>query len=425
MARETGNLKNKQVEKLLRAGEPGKHYDGQGLRLEIKNNKAANWVTRYQIDGVERWMGLGSARVFTLAEARERNRKLVRQKLADGIDPLLTRRADRAASQAAAAKAMTFGEACRRFLEQHGGKWGNPKHRQQWQSTLAVYAEPVIGQLGVADIDTPLVLKVLEQPVAAERGYAAGPLWQTRPETANRLRGRIETVLDWAKARGHRSGDNPAAWSVIGKVLPERGVQQHHAAMPYADVPAFMRELRGREGVASRALEFLVLTAARSQEVLKARWPEIDLEAGVWTVPAERMKMRKEHRVPLSAETVALLRNLPTEAGNAFVFIGRSAVQPPGHSTLSAVLNKRMGCSITVHGFRSAFRDWAGETTAFPPDVCEAALAHVKGKVERAYQRGDLFDKRRKLMEAWSRYCANPTPAKKTGVVPLRRARQP
>jgi Arm DNA-binding domain len=220
VGRDTGNLKSKHVEKLLQAGKPGKHYDGQGLRLEIKGPNNASWVARYQIDGVTRYMGLGSAKTFNVAEARERNRKLVRQKLADGADPVAIRRANRAARQAEAAKLMTFTEASRRFLEQHNAKWASLKHRSQWENTIRAYAEPTIGTLPVADIDVPLVLKVLEQPVKAERGYPAGPLWSARPETANRLRGRVEAVLDWAKARGHRKGDNPAAWEVIGKVLP-------------------------------------------------------------------------------------------------------------------------------------------------------------------------------------------------------------
>jgi integrase len=423
VGRDTGNLKNKQVEKLIRAGQRGAHYDGRGLRLEIKGPNSAHWVSRYQIDGVTRYMGLGSAFDFTLVQARDRNIRLVRQKLADSIDPVIARRSERAAKRAAAAKALTFADAIRRFLRQHSAKWDNTKHRAQWQNTLASYAAPILGQLPVAEIDVPLVLKVLEQPVEAERGYPAGSLWRARPETANRLRGRIESVLDWAKARGHRQGDNPAAWAIIGKVLPARGGPKHHPALPYRDMPAFMTELRAQVGVASRALEFLVYTASRSQEVLKAHWSEFDLACGVWTVPAQRMKMRKEHRVPLAPVVVELLRGLYTESDNDFVFLGTQAGKPLGHTTLSALL-KRMGNEVTVHGMRSAFRDWAGETTAFPQDVCEAALAHIKGKTERAYQRGDLFDRRRTLMTAWAQFCASPS-AGKTGcdVVTLRGGR--
>jgi integrase len=420
VARETGNLKNKQVEKLIRAGEPGKHYDGRGLRLEIKGPSSASWVTRYQIDGVTRYMGLGSAFDFTLAEARERNRKLARQKIADGTDPVRARRAERTAKLAANAKTMTFAEACRRFLEQHSAKWESAKHRAQWQSTLTTYAMPILGALSVSEIDVPLVLKVLEQPVQAALGYPAGPLWQARCETANRLRGRIEAVLDWAKARGHRSGDNPAAWQIIGKVLPARGAQRHHAALPYRDVPAFMQGLQAQSGVAPKALQFLIYTAARSQEVLKARWDEIDLDAGVWTIAADRMKARKPHRVPLAPEVVALLRSLYVEADNDFVFIGARAAKPLAHTALALVLS-RMGLNATVHGFRSAFRDWAGEATAYPHDICEAALAHVRGdKSVQAYARGDLFEKRRALMGSWAKFCTSPAGKASAEVVPMR-----
>jgi integrase len=318
---------------------------------------------------------------------------------------------------------MTFAEATRRFLEQHSAKWESPKHRVQWQSTLKTYAEPVLGSLPVAEIDVPLVLKVLEQSVKAAHSYPAGPLWMTRPETANRLRGRIESVLDWAKGRGHRSGDNPAAWSVIGKVLPARGPKQHHPALPYKDVPSFMATLQAQPGAAARALQFLIYTASRSQEVLKARWSEFDLDAGVWTVPAERMKARKPHRVPLAPEVVDLLQGLYTESENDFVFIGTQAGKPLAHTALALVL-KRLGLPVTVHGFRSAFRDWAGETTAFPHDVCEAALAHVRGdQTIRAYARGDLFAKRRSLMMAWSKFCTTPPGKAEGDVIPLRGAR--
>jgi integrase len=406
VGRDTGNLKSKYVEQLIQVGKPGKYYDGQGLRLEIKGPNNASWVARYQIVGVTRYMGLGSAKTFTLAEARERNRKLVRQPLADGIDPVATRRAHRAARQMQAAKAVTFAEASRRFLEQHSSKWGSRKHRCQWENTLRTYAEPIIGSLPVAEIDVPLVLKVLEQVVRAERTYPAGRLWTARPETANRLRGRIESVLDWAKARGHRMGDNPAAWDVIGTVLPARGSPKHHLALPYTNIPAFMATLEERRDVPAKALAFAVMTAARSQEVLGARWSEVDLDAGVWNVPAERMKMRREHRVPLATPAIELLRGLYREdsSNDGYLFIGAHPGRPLGHTTLQQRL-KRMRQPTTVHGLRSSFRDWAGEQTAFPHDVCEASLAHVRGKTERAYQRGDLFNKRRQLMNAWAKFC--------------------
>jgi integrase len=322
---------------------------------------------------------------------------------------------------------MTFAEATRRFLEQHSSKWESLKHRSQWENTLRTYAEPVIGALPIADIDVPSVLKVLEQSVQAERTYPAGPLWIARPETANRLRGRIEAVLDWAKARGHRTSDNPAAWEVIGKVLPARGSPKHHTALPYTEIPAFMANLEERGGVPAKALAFAVLTAARTQEVLRARWSEVDLDAGVWNVPAERMKMRREHRVPLAAATIELLRGLYREGSSddGYLFIGAHPGRPLGYTTLQQLL-KRMRQPTTVHGLRSSFRDWAGEQTAFPHDVCEAALAHVKGKTERAYQRSDLFVKRRQLMGAWAKFCTTVAAIEepKSGVVALRSSRR-
>jgi integrase len=283
------NLTAKKVTKLLRRGEPGNHYDGRGLRLEIRGKNSASWSTRYQIDGVERWMGLGSARTFTLAEARERNRKLVRQKIADKIDPVAVRRAEQAAQAAAAKKAITFSEAAYAFVEGNASAWRNAKHAAQWKKTLATYVEPIIGALSAANIDVTHVLKVLEQKVPAKNGYPAGTFWTARPETASRVRGRIEAVLDWATARQHRSGDNPAAWKTIGKVLPERGKiakVEHHAALPYAELSAFWAALREREGVAAQALAFTILTAARTNEALGARWEEIDSHKKVWTVPA-------------------------------------------------------------------------------------------------------------------------------------------
>ncbi len=423
MTQERGNLKAKEVEKLLRAGKPGSFYDGAGLRLEIKSKKSASWVARYQLNGKISYMGLGSAADFSLVEARQRNRRLIRQKLADGIDPLAVRQAERAAVVAAAAKAVTFADAVRQYLQQHSGKWSNAKHASQWEVTLRDYAVPIIGKLPVASIDVPLVLKVLEQPVPARGHFPAGTLWLARPETANRLRGRIEAVLDWGKARSYRSGDNPAAWHVIGKVLPARGAQVHLAALAYKDLPAFMQDLRALDGTAARALEFLILTAARSQEVIEARWAEFDLDAGIWAVPAQRMKMRREHRVPLAPQVIELLRGLPHEGdGDGFVFIGSQAGRPLHHAALRTTL-ARVRPGVTVHGFRSAFRDWAGEHTAFPHDVCEAALAHVKGRVVRAYQRGDLLDRRRKLMEAWSQYLASPPLATSATVTALREVR--
>jgi integrase len=414
--RQLGNLRAKQVDKLIRRGKLGKHYDGLGLRLEIKGPNSANWVARYQIDGVTRYMGLGSARVFDLMAARERNRKLVREKLADGIDPVVTRRAERAARRAAAAKAMTFTEATKRYLQDNKSKWGNVRHAAQWEVSLRTYALPILGGLPVADIDVPLVLKVLEQQVPETRGSPRGHLWGTRTETASRLRGRIENILDWCKARQLRDGDNPASWAIIGKILPRSNGGNHHAALPYKEIPEFMAKLRKQPSLVARALEFCVLNAVRTGEVQKARWDEIDLEAAVWAIPPSHTKTGREHRVPLTDAVVCLLRDLPREQNNAFVFIGR----PGGGLRPTQLLEelKRLRPDVTTHGFRSSFRDWAGELTAFAHDIAEAALAHVRGdKSVRAYARGDLFEKRRQLMDAWSRYCATPTPAAEAAVV--------
>jgi integrase len=404
------NLTARKVQKLLK--QPGRYRDSgvRGLLLCVASETSANWALRFEFAGKEHMMGLGSAREFTLKSARERA-LAARQKLADKIDPLAERQAARAAATAEAARAVTFTEACRAYLQQHAPKWQSVKHAAQWRATLRDFAEPILGALPVAAIDVPLVLKVLEQPVKADR-KPAGTLWTTRPVTANRLRSRVENVLDWAKARQYREGDNPAAWAVIGKVLPAHKADNHHAALDGKLIPAFMQALRGRGGSAARALEFLIYTASRSQEAIEARWDEIDLAAGIWTVPAARMKMRKEHRVPLAPQVIELLHALPRE-DDGCVFLGAQAGRSVSHSLVSTTL-KELAPDITLHGFRSSFRDWAGERTAFPHDVCEAALAHIKGKTERAYQRGDLFAKRRKLMSAWSEYCSS---APMTGVV--------
>jgi integrase len=314
---------------------------------------------------------------------------------------------------AARARALTFREAAENYHSQHESAWRNRKHAAQFLSTLRAYAFPVLGNMSVADIDTPAVLRAIES------------IWLEKTETASRVRGRIESVLDWCTVRGHRTGDNPARWKGhLAEVLPARGKVAkpvHHAAMPYRDIAAFLATLRTREGVAARALEFTILTAARTGEVIGSRWDEIDFEAKVWTVPAGRMKGGRTHRVPLSALTVALLRDLPTEDGNPHIFLGSTRGASLSNMALTAVL-RRMGCDgVTVHGFRSSFRDWAAEQTNYANHIVEMALAHVVGdKVEAAYRRGDLFAKRQQLAEAWSKYCCLlPVPSAAT-VVALR-----
>jgi integrase len=395
-------LTPKTIVRLLR--EPGKHHDGHGLYLLVPPRTgdrppAASWGLRYQRHGKEHLHGLGPLHVVGLKEARERA-QATRLMLLNGVDPIERKRADREQRMIAAARAMTFADAARAFHQEHQHKWRNPRHRSQYLTTLEQYAWPIIGALPVASIDVPLVLKVLEQKVDDD-----GPLWTARSQTAARLRGRIEAILDWAKARGHRQGDNPADWDVLNKVLAQPKAAINHAAIPYVDIPEFMSALRDRPGTAFRALEFLILTAARTAEVLKMTWGEVDLTTKCWTIAAGRMKAAKEHRVPLSDRCLAILRDLPREDGNEFVFIGTQAGRGLSPMMLLLTLN-RLRSGLTVHGFRSTFRTWAAEQTDHPREVAEQALAHAVGsQVERAYARTSLFDARRSLMAAWAKYC--------------------
>jgi integrase len=350
-------------------------------------------------------MGLGPVRAFSLAEARERNRTLVRQKLADGVDPLDERRTTKAAERAAAIKMVTFVEAAESYIAGNASKWRNPRHGAQWAATLKTYVYPIIGALPVSAIDVPLILKVLEQHIDVE---PKGSFWTTRTETASRTRGRIEMVMDWCNARQYRSGDNPASWKTIGKVLPARDSKKvvHHPALPYAEVPEFVATLRQRDGIAAKALQFTILTAARSGESLGCRWSEIDLTQKTWTVPANRMKVGIEHIVPLSPAVLKLLAGLPRETDNDFTFVGSRSGRGLAHDAMTGELHALGRRDLTVHGFRSSFRDWATEQTSFAHDVCEAALAHTTGnKSELAYKRTKQLPRRRKLMEQWATYC--------------------
>lgn len=412
------------MKKVVRLKAAGRYGDGKGLYLQVTTTGTKSWIFRYERDGRERALGLGPLHTVDLAAARERARA-ARLQLLDGIDPLAARRAAVAERKAAAARELTFRAAAESYFNQHSNKWRNAKHRAQFLSSLRDYVFPILGALPVGAISTPIVLRVLEQPVAAVRGLPAGTFWSVRPETANRVRGRIDAVLDWATVRGYRTGDNPARWrGHLDQVLPTARASKpnHHAALPYAEVGAFVAELATRDGVGARALEFLILTAARTGEVIGARWEEIDLDNAIWTIPAGRMKGNKEHRVPLSERAVELLRGLAKERGNPFLFIGPRAGAGLSSMAMNAVLQRMSRTDITVHGFRSSFRDWAAERTAYPNHVVELALAHAVGNVvERAYLRADLLDQRRRLMADWAAYCAMP-PA--TGaVVPLRSTR--
>jgi integrase len=381
---------------VARLSKPGRYGDGFGLWLQVGPTGAKSWLLRFQRGGKARQMGLGPVHAISLAEARERARE-ARRALVDGIDPIEARKGQKAAHAAAVARGVTFQAAAEAYIAAHSAAWKNPAHAAQWPASLAADVYPAIGALPVSAVDTARVLEVLE------------PIWHAKPESASRIRGRIELVLDWAKARHYRDGENPARWKGhLDKLLPAKSKIRpivHHPALPYRDLPRFMTAVRKRQGVASRALEFTILTCARTSEVIKASWDEIDLKAKIWTVPAARMKAGREHRVPLSDRAIAILKKLPREG--EWVFVGPREGRPLSNMALLAVL-KGMGCGdLTVHGFRSTFRDWAAETTNFPRDVCEMALAHAVGdKVEAAYRRGDLFAKRRALANAWAAYCA-------------------
>jgi integrase len=402
---------------------PGLHADGAGLYLHVSKNGARSWIFRWRHDGRLRDMGLGPVNTISLAEARDK--ALACRKLKyDDRDPIEERRAQRQAAKLDSAQAMSFRDCAKAYIAAHQAGWRNPKHAAQWPSTLATYVHPVFGELPVQTIDVGLVMKVLEQNVAGE-GEQTAPLWTAKPETASRVRGRIESVLDWATARGYRQGENPARWrGHLENLLPKKSKVrrvEHHAALPYCDLGAFMAELRGQEGVAARALEFAILTAARTGEVIGATWAEIDLEGRLWTVPPERMKAGREHRVPLGEPALAILRAMAEVRTGKYVFPGARDNRPLSNMSMLMLL-RRMGRDVlTTHGFRSTFSDWCAEQTAFPSEVREMALAHVVGdKVEAAYRRGDLFHKRRQLSEAWARYCDTPTGSDGGPVVPIR-----
>jgi integrase len=381
---------------VARAG-AGFHGDGDGLYLQVGRAGSRSWIFRYALDGRERYLGLGSAKAISLKEARELAAQ-ARVLRAKKIDPIDQRRADRLAARLRSAKGVTFSSCARSYIDAHEAGWRNVKHAAQWGSTLETYAYPVIGHLPVQAVDTDLVLRIIE------------PLWRTRTETASRLRGRIEAILDWATVREYRQGANPARWrGHLDKLLPAKAkvaAIEHHAALPYNDIPAFMTEVRARPSTSARCLEFTILTAARTGEAINARWFEIDLVNGIWTIPATRMKMGVEHRVPLAPRAIAILKELYNQRAGEFVFANVSTGRPLSNMTMLKVLMLMGRQDLTVHGFRSTFTDWAHECTEFSDVVIDMALAHKVGdKVQAAYRRGDLFEKRRKLMEAWGEYC--------------------
>lgn len=403
MARQQQRLSALQVTKLSK---PGLYGDGGGLTLQITPTGAKSWLFRYMVAGKPFGMGLGPTHTVSLAEARQKALE-ARKLLLDGINPLAAKKKGQIAAALANARMMTFDQCAEAYILAHKASWKNAKHAEQWTNTLKTYASPVFGRLPVAEIDTGLVVKCL------------APIWESKTETASRLRGRIESVLGWATTSGYRTGENPARWKGhlenLLATISKASRTKHHPSLPWQRIGTFMVALRAREGVAARAVEFAILTACRSGEVRGARWAEFDTVGKVWTIPAERMKARREHEVPLSDAALALLEAMPKEG--ELVFFGTRG-QPLSDMSLTAVLRRMNGNDrpvwadangegVTVHGFRSTFRMWAAETTNYPREVAEHALAHqLPDAVERAYQRGSQFAKRAALMAEWAAYCA-------------------
>ena len=397
---------------------PGKYPDGGNLYLKVRKSTrkiktdavTKSWLFRYSRFGKDTWLGLGPYPDVTLSEARDLATR-ERKKRYQGIDPLTDKRARQIAARTAHENMLTFAECAELYIESQAPGWSNPKHIEQWRSTLENLAGPIIGHLPVDQIDTALIMRCVE------------PIWATKTETASRLRGRMESVLDWSAVRGYRKGDNPARWrGHLDKLLPRPSQVarvKHHAALPYTEVGSFMQQLRSDTGVASRALEFTILTAARTNEVIQAEWSEFDLNRKTWAVPAERMKSKRSHRVPLSAAAVAVLTAVKGR-DKTYVFPGHKRHSHLSNAAMMKVLKRLNLTGITVHGFRSTFRDWCAESTNYSADVAEMALAHaLRDKTEAAYRRGDLFEKRARLMADWARYCSKP--AEPAAVVSIRR----
>jgi integrase len=411
---------------------PGRYGDGDGLYFQVRDAERRSWLLRYRFNGKARAMGLGEYPLIGLADARDKA-ETARRLLKAGIDPIDQKHATRAQAKADAVAGTTFRETATLYIAAHEATWRNAKHRSQWRNTLETYCYPTFGDLPVKAIETAHVMKALEA------------IWHTKPETASRVRGRVEAILDYATARGWRSGDNPARWrGHVANLLPRRSKVRavvHHAALPWKDIAAFMVALRDHQAMAARALEFTILTAARTGETMGARWSEIDLGAKVWTVPAERMKAGREHRVPLSKGALAVLESVAPMADSPDAYVFPSPARPSGkrpqnpHNPQNAggrplsnmaftmLLRRMKRDDVTPHGFRSAFRDWCSEATSYSREVAEAALAHTVGdRVEAAYRRGDLFQKRAALMDAWGAFCAKPVTA--GAVVPITRQRR-
>ena len=395
MARPTNKLTATAVAKVRK---PGRHSDGGGLYLNVSNAGTKSWVFIWSRDKRKREMGLGPYPPVSLAGARERA-DACRKQVANGLDPIVERDRD---------TRKTFGESADACFEAMKGTWRHRKTHLIWKRSMEHYCAPIRSR-PVADVNTEDVLQVLN------------PIWQSKSETASKLRGRIERVLDFARTKGWRTGDNPARWrGHLQNALPKprKLTRGHHPAMPFKDVPAFFEQLQTRQSTAARALEFTILTAARTGEALGARWSEVDFDESAWTVPPERMKGGIGHTVPLSNQAVEVLRSLLDTRISDFIFLGMKQKRPLSPMAMEMLLRRMKIGEATVHGFRSSFRDWCGDETTFPREVAEAALAHKVGSnVERAYRRRDALAKRRQLMQAWADYCSG---ASSENVVPLR-----
>jgi integrase len=384
MVREGNKLTALKVAKLTK---PGRYGDGHGLWLQITKSGGKSWIMRYMLDGRPVYMGLGPLHAVSLAEARIRARQY-RQLLVEKRDPLQAKQEAIAAAKVDAARMKTFKQVTLEFLNESGNvqSFRNEKHRRQWESTLENYAFPTLGNMPLGVIDTAAIYSSIK------------PVWTRAPETASRLRGRIERILDFAKARGYLLGDNPARWELLKGVLPKKPKAEHHKAMPISELPAFMAGLREKESLSAKALEFLILTASRTNEVIAMRWSEVDFAKKLWVIPAKRMKAGKEHRVPLSDRAIAVLSSVPRN--------GSDMIFPLSNMAMLELLKGVAGNGYTTHGFRSSFRDWAGDHTNYSREVVEQALAHtIQNKVEAAYRRGDALQKRRHLMDDWARFC--------------------
>jgi integrase len=390
-----------QIERIVEAGF---YRDSDCLYLQVtvggNGRVSKSWIYRYKLNGRRRHMGLGPVALISLADARRRVLDC-RKHVLDGVDPIDIRHAEKAKAIAERTKAFTFEHCARRYLASHKKAWKNAKHAAQWDATLEAYAHPVIGKMSVGDIDTACILKILE------------PIWSTKSETASRVRGRIEVILDWARVQGFREGDNPARWrGHMDKLLPSRSRLKnvnHHAALPYSEMRDFMAKLRNEKCVAARALEFLILTVARTGEVIGAVPSEI--KEDIWTVPGERMKAGKSHRVPLTERAREIAEQCMKDYAETFVFPGGKAGRPLSNMAMLTLLRRMERPDLTAHGFRSTFRDWVSETTNHTSDIAEMALAHtIDNKVEAAYRRGDLFQKRISLMKDWAAYCTGNAP---------------